>query len=91
MQAFSESLNYAGRVALVQSAFDNPGYTEANLKGLMSSPDHIDEYNLVVVSPEGEHVACTAWACTTVRHSMSATSNRWERMLRIEGGDLPQP
>ncbi len=62
VQAFSESLNYAGRVALVQSAFDNPGYTEANLKGLMSSPDHIDEYNLVVVSPEGEHVAyCVGW------------------------------
>ena len=62
VQAFSESLNYAGRVALVQSAFDNPGYTEANLKGLMSSPDYIDEYNLVVVSPEGEHVAyCVGW------------------------------
>ncbi len=62
VQAFSESLNTASRVALVQSAFDNPGYTEANLKGLMSSPDYIDEYNLVVVSPEGKHVAyCVGW------------------------------
>ena len=33
VQAFSESLNCAGRVDLVQSAFDTPGYTEANLKG----------------------------------------------------------
>lgn len=70
VQAFSESLNYASRVALVQSAFDNPGYTEANLRGLMSSPDYIDAYNLVVVSPEGEHVAyCVGWHEHAVDHA----------------------
>ena len=62
VQAFSESLNYPSRVALVQSAFDNPGYKEVSLRGLVSSPDYIDEYHLVVVSPEGEHVAyCVGW------------------------------
>lgn len=62
IQTVSESGNYAGRVALVQNAFDNPNYAENNLKGLMASPDHIDEYNLMVVSPEGQPVAyCVGW------------------------------
>ena len=62
IQAFSESLDYAGRVALVQSAFENPRYTEKNLKGLMSSPDYIDEYNLMVISPDDQPVAyCVGW------------------------------
>ena len=37
IQTFSESLDFAGRVALVQSAFDNPSYTENNLKRLMAA------------------------------------------------------
>jgi ribosomal protein S18 acetylase RimI-like enzyme len=62
VQAFSESLNYTSRVDLVRNAFDNPRYTEEQLRGLMSSPDYIDEYNLAVVSPEGRHVAyCVGW------------------------------
>lgn len=62
VQPFSESLDYASRVALVQSAFDNPNYTENNLRGLMASDDYVDAYNLVVVSPEGQHVAyCVGW------------------------------
>lgn len=62
IQAFSESLDFASRVALVQSAFDNPRYTEANLKGLMASPDYIDEYNLAILSPDKQHVAyCIGW------------------------------
>ena len=62
IQAFSESPDFAGRVALVQSAFDNPGYTQDNLKGLMASPDYIDEYNLSVVSPDKQQVAyCVGW------------------------------
>ncbi|MBN1267315.1 MAG: hypothetical protein JXA25_17625 [Anaerolineales bacterium] len=46
IQAFSESSDFTGRVSLVQSAFNNPGYTEHNLGGLLVSPDYIDEYNL---------------------------------------------
>lgn len=62
IQAFSESLDYEGRVALVQSAFENPNYTETNLKGLMASPDYIDEYNLMVISPDNQPVAyCVGW------------------------------
>jgi ribosomal protein S18 acetylase RimI-like enzyme len=62
IQAFSESLDFASRVALVQSAFDNPNYTENNLRGLMASPDYIDAYNLGVVSPDKQHVAyCIGW------------------------------
>jgi ribosomal protein S18 acetylase RimI-like enzyme len=62
IQAFSQSLDFASRVALVQSAFDNPRYTENNLKGLMASPDYVDEYNLGVISPDGQHVAyCIGW------------------------------
>ena len=62
VQAFSESLDYASRVELVQNAFDNPRYTEGNLRGLMSSPDYMGEYNLSVISPEGRHVAyCVGW------------------------------
>jgi ribosomal protein S18 acetylase RimI-like enzyme len=62
IRKFSQVPDYASRVALVQSAFDNPRYSESNLKGLMASPDYIDEYNLVVRSPEGQHVAyCIGW------------------------------
>ena len=62
IQAFSDASDYAGRVALVQSAFDNPNYTEHKLKGLMASPDYIDEYHLIVISPEGKPVAyCVGW------------------------------
>lgn len=62
IQRFSETLDYAGRVALVRSAFNNTQYTEANIKGLMASPDYIDEYNLSVVSPDGQQVAyCIGW------------------------------
>ncbi|MCP5098722.1 MAG: GNAT family N-acetyltransferase [Chloroflexi bacterium] len=62
IQMFSESNDYAGRVALVQNAFDNLDYTETRLKGLMSSPDYIDEYHLIVVSPDNQLVAyCVGW------------------------------
>ena len=62
IQAFSDSLDYAGRVALVQSAFENPHYTERNLRGLMASPDYVDEYNLMVISPDRQPVAyCVGW------------------------------
>ena len=62
IEAFSESFDYAGRVALVQSAFNNPNYRENNLKGLMSSPDYNDEYNLMVISPDKLPVAyCVGW------------------------------
>ncbi|MBN1873254.1 MAG: GNAT family N-acetyltransferase [Anaerolineae bacterium] len=69
IQAFSESLDFASRVALVQSAFDNPKYMESNLRGLMASPDYIDEYNLVVVAPDKQHVAyCIGWHEQTTEH-----------------------
>lgn len=62
IQAFSESYDYDGRIALVQSAFGIPNYPETKLRGLMASPDYIDEYNLMVVSPDKQPVAyCVGW------------------------------
>jgi len=62
IQSFSESLNVADRVALVQSAFENPRYTEKNLNGLMTSPGYRDDYHLVVISPDKHYVAyCVGW------------------------------
>ncbi|MEZ4680099.1 MAG: GNAT family N-acetyltransferase [Caldilineaceae bacterium] len=62
IQRFSASRDFAGRVALVRSAFGNTRYTEANIQGLMASPDYIDEYNLSVVAPDGQQVAyCIGW------------------------------
>jgi ribosomal protein S18 acetylase RimI-like enzyme len=62
IQPFSESSDFAGRVTLVQSAFNNPKYSEQNLKGLIASPDYIDEYNLSVVSPDNQQVSyCIGW------------------------------
>jgi ribosomal protein S18 acetylase RimI-like enzyme len=60
--AFSDSPDYASRVALVRSAFDNPDYTETRLRSLMASPDYDDAYHLSVVSQAGQHVAyCIGW------------------------------
>ncbi len=70
IQTFSASLDFAGRVALVQSAFKNPKYTEKNLKGLMASPDYSDEYHLLVISPDKQYVAyCIGWPDQATEHS----------------------
>lgn len=70
IQAFSKSSDFASRVALVQSAFENPGYTENKLKGLMASPEYIDEYNLSVISHDKQQVAyCIGWHDRTNEHS----------------------
>lgn len=70
IQMFSESLDYASRVALVQSAFDNPTYSVDNLKGLMASPDYIDAYHLSVISPGAQHVAyCLGWHNRAKEHA----------------------
>lgn len=62
IQTFSELPDYAGKVALVQSAFENPNYSEKNLKGLISSPDYMEEYDLMVVTPDRQPVAyCVGW------------------------------
>jgi len=62
IRTFTEHPDMAGRVALVRNAFDNPDYGEERLKGLMSSPDYRSEYDLMVVSPEGQPVAyCVGW------------------------------
>lgn len=62
IQALSATGDIAGRVALVQSAFDNPRYAAENVTGLMASPDYIDEYNLSVVTSNGQQVAyCVGW------------------------------
>ncbi|MBN2442719.1 MAG: GNAT family N-acetyltransferase [Spirochaetales bacterium] len=69
IQNFSTTLDYSGRVALVQSAFDTTGYTEHNLKSLMASPDYIDEYNLSVISPDSKQVAyCIGWHDQAKKH-----------------------
>ncbi len=70
IQPFSDSLDFAGRVTLVQSAFNNPRYTEKNLKGLTASPDYRDAYHMLVVSPDEQYVAyCVGWPDQTAAHS----------------------
>ena len=55
----------------------------------MSSPDQTDEYNLVVVSPEGEHVAyCVGWHDHAKDHAGYIEPGA---RAGIEGGDSPQP
>ena len=62
IERFSESNDVSGRVALSQSAFNNPSYSQNNLNGLMASPDYIDEYHLIVISPDNQPVAyCVGW------------------------------
>lgn len=69
IQPLSATGDVAGRVALVQSAFDNPRYTEQNVTGLMASPDYIDAYNLSVVAPGGQQVAyCVGWHDSAKAH-----------------------
>jgi len=73
IRTFAEHPDMDGRVALVQSAFDNPSYSEANVNGLTGSPDYVAAYDLMVVSPRGQPVAyCVGWrerareACGTI-------------------------
>lgn len=62
IQTFSEFPDCAGKVALVKSAFGNPNYSEKNLKGVIASPDYMEEYDLMVVSPDKQPVAyCVGW------------------------------
>jgi len=62
IRAFSETEDFAGRVALVRSAFENPTYSEGRLRSLVSSPDHVDDWDLMVVSPDGTPVSyCVGW------------------------------
>jgi len=62
VRAFSETPDYAGRVALVRNAFDNPNYSEERLRGLLGSPEHVDVWDLMVVLPEGTPVSyCVGW------------------------------
>ena len=69
IETFSASLDVAGRVALVRSAFENPRYTERNLKGLMASPGYSDDYHLLVVSPDKQFVAyCVGWPDQATEH-----------------------
>ena len=41
IRVFSEFLDYDGWIKLVQNAFENPGYSEKNLRGLMASPAYM--------------------------------------------------
>ena len=62
IRTFSEFPDMTGRVSLVRSAFDNPDYSDEQVKGLVSSPDYRAEYDLMVISLEGRPVAyCVGW------------------------------
>ena len=62
IERFSQSNDADGRVALTKSAFNNPNYSQNNLDSLMTSPDYIDEYHLMVVSSDEQPVAyCVGW------------------------------
>lgn len=62
IQTFSEFPDYRGKVALVRSAFGKSNYSEKNVKRLMGSPDYMEEYDLMVVSPDKSPVAyCVGW------------------------------
>lgn len=62
IRTFAQVPDVEGRVALVRSAFRNPNYSKERLRGLISSPDHVDDYDLMVISAEGRPVAyCVGW------------------------------
>jgi len=70
IQTFSEFPDYAGKVALVQSAFNNTNYSDKNVKRLTASPDYISEYDLMVISPDRQPVAyCVGWHEQAREHS----------------------
>lgn len=59
---FSESQDFAGKAALVRSAFNHPDYDETRIHSLVQSADYVSAYDLMVVSPEGQPAAyCTGW------------------------------
>lgn len=62
IQTFSEFPDFAGKVALVKSAFNNPNYSDKNVKRLTASLDYISEYDLMVLTPDKQPVAyCVGW------------------------------
>jgi len=62
IRAFAESPDVEGRIALVQSAFDNPGYSEMRLRGLLASPAYEGAWDLMVLSRDGTPVSfCVGW------------------------------
>lgn len=62
IQTLTEFGDLEARVALVRSAFDNPNYTIDRVKGMMASPEYHDEYDLMVISPDGQPAAyCVGW------------------------------
>jgi ribosomal protein S18 acetylase RimI-like enzyme len=62
IRTYSEADDFNGRLALVRNAFDNPDYTEERLEGLISSPEHMDEWDLMVLAPDGTPVSyCVGW------------------------------
>lgn len=62
IQTLAEFGDLEARVALVQSAFDNPNYTIDRVKGLVASPEYHDEYDLMVISPDGQPTSyCVGW------------------------------
>ena len=66
----------------MQSASDNPGYTANILKSLIASPDFIDEYNLIVISPDKQPVAyCIGW------HERANKNRGYIEPVRTHAGD----
>ena len=62
IRAFSESPDVEGRIVLVQSAFDNPAYSEKRLRGLLASPAYEGAWDLMVLSGDGTPVSfCVGW------------------------------
>jgi ribosomal protein S18 acetylase RimI-like enzyme len=62
IRTLEETEDFDGRVALVRNAFDNPNYTLGKLRGLTESPDHVSDWDLMVISDDGIPVAyCCGW------------------------------
>ena len=62
IQTLAEFGDLEARVALVQSAFDNPSYTIDRVKGMVASPEYRGEYDVMVISPDGQPAAyCVGW------------------------------
>ena len=62
IQTLAEFGDLEARVALVQSAFDNPSYTIDRVQGMVASPEYRGEYDLMAIAPDGQPAAyCVGW------------------------------
>ena len=62
VRTFTETHDFAGRIALLQNAFADPNYSERRLKGLLATPTYEPDWDLMVLSSDGMPAShCVGW------------------------------